>query len=78
MRKFYTFTSGKSETKFWCYKEFLKKLEIDNNEMSKNFSKTLRKFSVNFQDITILTKILKKLYVNFSKTSGCVKFFFKL
>ncbi len=29
LRKFYDFTSGKSGTEFWCYKEFLKKLEID-------------------------------------------------
>ncbi len=29
LRKFYAFTSGKSETEFWCYKEFLKKLAID-------------------------------------------------
>ncbi len=29
----------------------------------------MRKFSVNFQDITILTKILKKLFANFLKIS---------
>ncbi len=28
-RKFYAFTSGKSGIEFWCYKKFLKKLEID-------------------------------------------------
>ncbi len=44
--------------------------------MLKNFSEILRKFSVNFHDITILTKILKKLYANFNKTSGYVKICF--
>ncbi len=39
-----------------------------------DFNKILRKFSV--KDITILTKILKKLYANFSETPVCVKFFF--
>ncbi len=29
LRKFYALTSGKSGTEFWCYKEFLKNLEID-------------------------------------------------
>ncbi len=29
LRKFYAFTSGKSGTEFWRYKEFLKKLETD-------------------------------------------------
>ncbi len=37
-RKFYAFTSGKSGIQFWCYKEFLKKLEIDKyNEMCQKF-----------------------------------------
>ncbi len=43
---------------------------------NKNVNKLLRKFSVNFQNITILAKILKKLHANFSKISGRVKFFF--
>ncbi len=43
-------------------------------KVSKNYN--LRKLAVNFQDITILIKILKKLYSNFSKTSECVKIFF--
>ncbi len=29
LRTFYAFTLEKSGSQFWCYKEFLKKLEID-------------------------------------------------
>ncbi len=40
MRKFYAFTLGKPGTEFWCYKEFLKKLEID-----KSMVKSIRSIS---------------------------------
>ncbi len=58
-RKFWrdAFTSGKYETQFWCYKEFLKKLEIDNNEMCQRI---LIKYWENFPSIFKILQFLQK------------------
>ncbi len=52
----YPFTSGKSETEFWCCKEFLKKLKLINNKM---FQRILVKYW-DFQSIFKILQFLQK------------------